>query len=99
MTKTVLVLIYTNLSFGYFCLVGKDSFANRYFRKGHTMKVYVDPNICGSTSNCVDISPDIFELNEDGIAIVKVDKVPIALQQDCREAAENCPTNAIVIEE
>ena len=63
------------------------------------MKVFVDTNICGSTGLCVDTCPDIFELNEDSIAIVKIDEVPIARQPDCREAADNCPTNAIIIEE
>ncbi len=63
------------------------------------MKVYVDPNICGGTGLCVDTCPDIFELNEDSISIVKVGEVPINSQPDCREAADDCPTNAIIIEE
>jgi len=37
-------------------------------------------------------------LNEDGIAVVKLDEVPSELQEACKEAAESCPTEAISIE-
>jgi len=43
--------------------------------------------------------PEVFEFNEDGFSTVKVDKVPAELEQTCRDAAENCPTNAIRVEE
>ena len=63
------------------------------------MKVCVDPELCTGCGPCVDICPEAFELNVDGIAVVKVNEVPPDLEQACREAAENCPTEAIVIEQ
>jgi ferredoxin len=63
------------------------------------MKVWVDSQLCDGCGPCVDICPEAFELNENGIAIVKVDEVPAELQDGCREAAVSCPTEAISIEE
>jgi ferredoxin len=47
---------------------------------------------------CEQTCPDVFVLNS-GISVVKVKKVPSSAEQSCREAAENCPTEAISIEE
>jgi len=33
------------------------------------------------------------------MAVVKVDEVPAELQQACRGAADNCPTEAVSIKE
>ena len=63
------------------------------------MKVCVDPELCSGCGPCVDICPEAFELNEAGIAVVKVDEVPAELQDACKEAADNCPTEAILIAE
>ena len=63
------------------------------------MKVRVDPTLCTGCGPCVDICPDVFELDQDGIAVVKIDQIPVDLEEACREAAENCPTEAIAIEE
>lgn len=54
---------------------------------------------CISCGLCGDMCPDVFEVPSGELANVKVDEIP-ADQQDCaREAAEACPTSAIIIEE
>ena len=63
------------------------------------MKVCVDQNLCSGCGPCVDICPEVFELNDKGLTEVKVDKVSTDLEDACREAADSCPTEAIVIEE
>ena len=63
------------------------------------MKARVDPELCNGCGPCVDICPDVFELNEEGIAVVKVDEIPAELKETCGEAVDNCPTEAISIEE
>ncbi len=63
------------------------------------MKVCIDPELCSGCGLCVDICPEVFELNEDEIAVVNVDEVPADLHQTCLEAVDSCPTEAISIEE
>ena len=63
------------------------------------MEVFVDPVLCDGCGPCADICPEAFELNEEGIAEVKLDEVPEELHEACREAADSCPTEAISIEE
>lgn len=47
---------------------------------------------------CADLCPDIFQL-ADEIAVVAVDSIPENFQECCREAAEECPTEAIEVVE
>ena len=63
------------------------------------MKIHVDQDLCCGCGPCVDICPEAFTLNDEGIAVAKVDEVPEELQSACLEAAEDCPTAAIAIEE
>jgi len=62
------------------------------------MKAKVDENLCAGTRACEQVCPEVFEV-EDGLAMVKVDTVPVEAEEACREAMENCPTGAISIEE
>lgn len=59
------------------------------------MKVHVDPDLCISCGACVDICPDVFNWNEEGIAEEQVDEVPEDLEDLALEALESCPTDAI----
>ena len=63
------------------------------------MRVCVDSELCSGCGPCIDICPEAFELTEEGIATVKLDEIPTELQNACKEAADNCPTEAISIEE
>ena len=47
---------------------------------------------------CADLCPDIFQLGDE-TAMVTVKEIPVDLQDCCREAAEECPTEAIEIDE
>jgi ferredoxin len=62
------------------------------------MKATVDEETCIGCGLCTETCPEVFEMNDDKVR-VKVDEVPEALAESCREAAENCPVEAIQIEE
>ena len=61
------------------------------------MEAYVNEE-CIFCGLCADLCPDIFQL-ADEIAVVTVKEIPAELQECCREAAEECPTEAIEISE
>ena len=62
------------------------------------MKTKVDAELCVGCGACVDICPDVFDM-PDETAVVKTDPVPAEHEDAVREAAEACPTEAILLEE
>ena len=62
------------------------------------MKAIVDQNLCTGCGLCPDICPEVFEMDGD-VARTKIDEVPEAAAEACRQAAEDCPVEAISIEE
>ena len=60
------------------------------------MKVKVDEDLCTGCNLCVDTCPEVFEMGET-VAVVKVDVVPVELEDKAREAAEGCPVEAIEV--
>ncbi len=62
------------------------------------MKAKVDPDICGACGVCEEICPEVFEM-VDNIARVKVDPVPEGVQEQCQDAADECPAGAIEVED
>lgn len=60
-------------------------------------KVVVDREACMGSGNCVYWSPDVFQLDEDGIAAVIGDVAGHA--ERVRLAMTNCPTSAIRLAE
>ncbi|MCJ7704478.1 MAG: ferredoxin [Desulfobacterales bacterium] len=62
------------------------------------MKVTVDEETCIGCEVCVDTCPEVFEMVDDK-ARVKINEVPKDVVESCREAAENCPVEAIQIED
>lgn len=63
------------------------------------MKATVDPDTCIGCAVCEGTCPEVFEMSDDDLAVVKVDLVPAEAEGTCREAAEECPVEAISIEE
>ncbi len=74
------------------------------------MRIRVDRELCISAASCVALLPEVFELDEEGKAVMKRmlgDKTSDwtdykdlpADAQLILEAARSCPTNAIIIED
>ncbi|MFZ0035468.1 MAG: ferredoxin [Sedimentisphaerales bacterium] len=62
------------------------------------MKVKVNPELCNGTGICEQMCPEVFEIKR-GMSMVKVQEVPSYAEQSRKEAAEDCPTEAISIED
>jgi len=61
------------------------------------MKVRVDKEICVGDETCVEVCPEVFEMEGDA-AIAKMENVPKDLEEKVKEAALSCPVEAIIIE-
>lgn len=62
------------------------------------MRVTVDEETCIGCGLCVEDCPEVFEMNDDK-ARVKVDEVPEEVLESCKETAEDCPVEAIQMED
>ncbi len=62
------------------------------------MKAKIDEDLCTACELCVDTCPEVYEMGDD-VAVVKVDVVPSDAEDCAKEAAEDCPAEAITIEE
>ena len=60
------------------------------------MKVKIE-DTCTACGLCVDTCPEVFEMGDD-LAQVIVDDVPAEHEDAVREAAEECPVEAIIVE-
>ena len=63
------------------------------------MKAIIDREACIGCGLCVAMSSEVFELDDEDIAVVIADPVPEDASDDTKEAADSCPTEAISIEE
>ena len=60
------------------------------------MKAIVD-DTCIGCGLCPQVCPEVFEMNNENVAVVKVTPVPAEAHETCREAASSCPVDAIKI--
>jgi len=59
------------------------------------MNLKVDKDICIGCGACAAICPDVFEIDDDGLAKSIVDVVPEEVNEDAIDAKEGCPVDAI----
>jgi ferredoxin len=63
------------------------------------VKATVDETLCSGCGVCEEVAPDVFTMNDAGLVDVKVNPIPDDLLASAQEAADGCPSGAIVIEE
>ena len=60
------------------------------------MKAVVDANVCTGCELCVQVCPEVFEM-DGAVSKVKVAVVPPAAEASCKEAADSCPVTCITL--
>ncbi|MEI3530466.1 MAG: ferredoxin [Bacilli bacterium] len=59
------------------------------------MKVRVNQEACIGCGACQALVPDIFEIDDNGLAVAKDIKIDEELKEEVIDALEGCPTSAI----
>ena len=59
------------------------------------MKVKVNKDVCIGCGACQAIVPEVFEIEDDGLAIAKDIEISDDIKEDVIDAIEGCPTGAI----
>lgn len=62
------------------------------------MKAYVDKDECIGCGLCPEVCPEIFEMEDDGKAVASKEEVVENLVSSAKDAEEQCPVSAIVVE-
>lgn len=63
------------------------------------MKAKIIRDECIGCELCVSICSEVFQMDDEQIATVILDPVPTENEEDAKEAASSCPTEAIIIED
>ena len=61
------------------------------------MRVSIDADRCEGHARCWAVCPEVFDLDDEGHAVVKVADVPADLEDKASDAARNCPERAIEV--
>ena len=62
------------------------------------MKAVVDKGICIGCGLCPSICPEVFSMDDDGLAVAIDDELDDSVVDSAKEAVESCPVNAITVE-
>lgn len=60
------------------------------------MRVEVDHDRCEGNAICVGIAPDLFDLDDDEYAEMKVDVIPADQEETAQRAVDECPRAALI---
>lgn len=66
--------------------------------QGDYMKGFVDKDVCIGCGLCVGVCPEVFDLDGDGKAVAIEDEIAADVLTDAKEAANQCPVEAIIVE-
>lgn len=62
------------------------------------MKAVVDKDACIGCELCTSICPEVFSMDDDGLAVAIDEELDESLVESAQEAADSCPTEAITVE-
>ncbi len=63
------------------------------------MRVRVNEDLCVGCEACAEVCPELFEMQGE-MAVPRIDDdVPEELEDICRETADTCPAESIILEE
>lgn len=59
------------------------------------MKLIADRDACIASGNCMMISEELFDADDDGVVVLRFDDVPASEEEHAREAIKICPAAAL----
>jgi ferredoxin len=62
------------------------------------MKLIADRDACIASGNCMMVSEELFDADDDGVVILRTTDVPPAEEDHAREAVKICPASVLRLE-
>jgi len=66
---------------------------------GNKMKVWIDRDLCTGDAICADEAPEVFSMDDEGLAIVNPGMELAGDREDVKRMVDECPGAAIFVEE
>ena len=63
------------------------------------MHIRLDVDRCQGHGRCYVLAPDLFDADDYGHCVLLVDEVPAGRLEDARSGVENCPEQALALED
>jgi ferredoxin len=63
------------------------------------MRIVLDSERCQGHGRCYVLAPDLFDADDYGHCVLLVDEVPAGRLDDARSGVENCPEQALALED
>jgi ferredoxin len=63
------------------------------------MRVRLDTELCQGHGRCYTLAPDLFDSDELGHCVLRVEDVPAGLEAEARNGVDNCPEHALSLED
>lgn len=61
--------------------------------------VRADVTLCQGYANCVDLAPDVFDIDDDGVVVLLECEITDANRARIEQAVQSCPVSALSITE
>ena len=62
------------------------------------MKIHADRERCEGHGLCADVAPEVYELDDDAVVLVRQEIVPAELERKAEAGARVCPVAALRVE-
>jgi ferredoxin len=63
------------------------------------MRVRIDRSLCSGHGRCFDLAPEVFDYDEEGFSVLKLETITPGLEPAARRGAGGCPERAIAVED
>ena len=63
------------------------------------MKIAADPDRCEGHGLCADTAPEVYDLDDDAVVVLRHEVVPAALERRAEAGARVCPVAALRVEQ
>jgi len=63
------------------------------------MKISVDRSVCQGHAQCEDAAPEVFEVDDDALVVLRTENPPAGLRPKVEDAVRWCPVEAIRVED
>jgi ferredoxin len=67
--------------------------------KGEVMRIRVDRGTCTGHGRCFSLAPEVFDSDDEGFSVVRLEAIPPELEAAARRGAGGCPEAAIIIDD